>query len=536
MFMTPDLPHTSDGGVQIPRLAAYYKAIEDGALPVRWAGYLNYGYGLPVFNFMYHTPYIVAAFFIGLGFGLVTTFKLVLYLSFLLSGIFMYLFCLNLTKKPVLSFAMAVVYQFTPFRLEEIVLRGAVGSIYAYTFLPLVLFGIDKTANRNKSGFYTTAIATSLLVISHNALSLLFFLAAILYVFLIPVRTRIIPALVSLFTGLLMSSWYFIPAIFEHKYTYGNLFMKDMYKSHFQALDRIIIQPLLPPGSLDPVALRLTEIQVHAGLVGLVLFLIALISVSVRFSRMETKHKKIFIYSTVLISICLFFLVPGSGIIWQNLPLLRQFQFPWRFMGLVPVAFALCLYPISAKKNLSTGIIAAITILSVASTWYYWIPPLGYDRIKSEKSEFWEYPLNTTYYGETDVIWSEGPAKSYPDKRIEVIGGSAKIKDFTRSNQHLFFEVDAKTKTQLLANIQYFPGWKTYVDKTQVPIQFQDVNHRGLITFDLPAGSHEINIKFTESKIRIIADLISVFTMILFISYYLINSKLRPKAAKHETD
>src|SRR3989344_1211945 len=94
IFATPDLPHTHDGGVHLPRIAAYVKALSDGHIPVRWAGDLNYGYGLPLFNFIYQTPYFLASLFVFLGMGLVASFKAILVVSFLLSGIFMYAFAL----------------------------------------------------------------------------------------------------------------------------------------------------------------------------------------------------------------------------------------------------------------------------------------------------------------------------------------------------------------------------------------------------------------------------------------------------------
>jgi hypothetical protein len=94
IFATRDLPHTSDGGVQIPRMAAFYTSVVDGHFPVRWAGNLNYGYGMPLFNFIYHTPFFLSTALIALGLPLVFSFKLLLFISFLLSGIFMLLFSL----------------------------------------------------------------------------------------------------------------------------------------------------------------------------------------------------------------------------------------------------------------------------------------------------------------------------------------------------------------------------------------------------------------------------------------------------------
>src|SRR5690348_1138562 len=119
-FITNDLLHTHDGLVHLPRLAAYFKALSEGNFPVRFAGYLNYGYGLPLFNFIYQTPYLVGSAFLLLGFSLVNAFKFSLLLSFILSGIFMYLFGTEYFEDQKKGFLMCIFYQFTPFRLVEL--------------------------------------------------------------------------------------------------------------------------------------------------------------------------------------------------------------------------------------------------------------------------------------------------------------------------------------------------------------------------------------------------------------------------------
>ena len=142
VFTTSLLPHTHDGFVHLARIGAYFKALEDGQIPVRWAGDLNYGYGLPLFNFIYQVPYFISSIFIFLGLGLVNAFKVTLVLSFLLSGIFMFGFSLSFFKDLKKALLVTLFYQFMPFRLIEILVRGSFGEVYTYAFFPLVLWGI----------------------------------------------------------------------------------------------------------------------------------------------------------------------------------------------------------------------------------------------------------------------------------------------------------------------------------------------------------------------------------------------------------
>ena len=70
-----------------------------------------------------------------------------------------------------------------------------------------------------------------------------------------------------------------------------------------------------------------------------------------------------------------------------------------------------------------------------------------------------------------------------------------------------------ENQLSILDNTSYFPGWTVKVDNTTVPVQFQDVNHRGLLEFSVPSGKHNVVIEFNESKVRLIADIISAFAL-----------------------
>lgn len=493
ILITPDLPHTHDGAVHLPRIAAYVKALADGHIPVRWTGDLNYGYGLPLFNFIYHTPYFLASLFVFLGFNLVFSFKLILVISFLLSGVFMYSFAKELLKNEKKALFVALFYQFAPFRLIEIFTRGSIGSLFAYTFLPFVLLGITRKS------FFLTAVATGLLIVSHNSLSLVFFGISLVFALIFSRKM-----LVGLIAGLALSAFYWIPAVFEHKYTYGDLYMKDVYLSHFPPLYQFFL-----PNFTNDSKLNTAEISMQFGFFHVIALVLAAIALwKKRVENIQTK--KLFWFSILLILVSIYVMQPISQVLWQNVSLLRQFQFPWRFLA-VPV-FATSLLSVSffsfrsLKKTLPF-----ILILTIASTGIYWYPPQGFDRNIDEK-QYWDYPLNTTYFGETDLIWSAGPAKGYPESRIQIIDGVATIADFAKKTQIHSFTVNAETSVRLVDHTQYFPGWRVFVDNQKVPIEFQDANWRGLITFNVPQGNHGVRVVLGESKTRIIADLISLST------------------------
>ena len=127
-------------------------------------------------------PYLVTSLVIALGGGLV--FLQNLYArEFLLSGIFMYMFALRFFKHEGKAFITTVLYQFAPFHLVDLVVRGDIAEGYALAFLPLVLFGLQRGFEEKNTRYniLLTVFAVTLLITSHNAISLVFFIVAVLY-------------------------------------------------------------------------------------------------------------------------------------------------------------------------------------------------------------------------------------------------------------------------------------------------------------------------------------------------------------------
>lgn len=525
IFLTSSLVHTHDGFVHLPRIAAYFKALHDGQIPVRWAGDLNYGYGLPLFNFMYQLPYMVASVFLYLGLSLVNSFKITLLLSYILSGIFMFAFAKAFFQDSKKAFLVTIFYQFAPFRLVELFIRGSLGEVYTYAFFPLVLYGVVKVFQHIRfSNVFLIAFAGFFLIISHNALSLVFFLVAFLFVLIFsPSRKASIAAILALGYSLLLSSFYWAPAILEHKYTYGDLFMKEMYSSHFVPLPYFLI-----PNVLNSKQFLVGGISVQFGMVHTMAIIISLVLLFRKRDK-DIVIKKILIFSLVLIILVIFFTQAVSTFLWEHISLLRQFQFPWRLLGVSSFASSLLaisfFYHPFFKKH---GIYNFIIILTIISTVYYWRGPLGFDKIgKTQEEYYWNFPLNTTYFGETDLIWSAGPAHAYPKSRIETIGGKAQVTHFTKNSYRQHFTVSAQTPATLVNHTQYFPGWRIYIDGKPVEISFQDPSWRGEMIFSVSPGKHTGEAIFKESKLRFMCDMITVFSFAFLVLSFVFFRKIK---------
>lgn len=523
LLLTSDTPHTHDGFVHVVRIAAYTKALQDGQILPRWASDLNYGYGMPLFNFIYHTPYLIASFMVLAGASLVQSFKLTLAFSYIIAGVGMYAFAYDFFKDTKKALLVTIFYQFAPFRLVELLIRGSFGEVYTYAFLPFMLLGLSRLRTKiTPLHIAISSITTALLIISHNSVSLTFFLLCVSFIlFFSPSLRYVLSGFGSLFLGLLLSAFYWIPAVLEHKYTLGDLYMKDLYLTHFPPLVNFFL-----PYEANVPHLQTGGVPVQLGIFHVIALLLCGYALLSR-KNLPPIMKKTYIFCIGISIVALFFMQPISLFVWKALPLLRQFQFPWRLLSITSVvtAFASVAYTHFLDQPKRAVFYVTLLVLTIATSIPSWTPPLGFDRVTDE-TQYWNYPLTSTYFGETDLVWSAGPAKTYPKNRLEVIEGDALTNTVERLGTKHMFAIWAKTNVRVVDHTQYFPGWRATVDGTKVPIEFQDQLWRGLITFRVPAGTHAVTVAYEKSKIQIFSEMLSIISFGSIIVLCIFNKKI----------
>lgn len=157
------------------------------------------------------------------------------------------------------------------------------------------------------------------------------------------------------------------------------------------------------------------------------------------------------------------------------------------------------------------------------------IPFIKVKDFESKNDKFYNNYQATTDFGATISIWTEGDPGKPAKAKLELIGGKAKIENFKKTTNLHTFTINAQTDSQLLDNTTYFPGWTATVDGKKVPIEFQDMNHRGLITYRVPKGRHDVRLQFIESPIRIISDVLSLVGVgtVLLLGLLLLSKKIK---------
>ena len=506
-LLTPGLPVTHDGQDHVARIANFYLSLSEGNMIPRWAGNLNWGYGHPILMFLYPLPSYIASFFHAIGFSLVDSTKIVFGLGMVLSTIFMYLWLASFLNRSAALFGAAL-YTYAPYRFVEIYVRGDIGENLAFAFIPLVLLFAHRIYKYNK---FTDAIwgsfSLALLILSHNAISLMLMPFILLYflilIYLSKEKNKIFMNLLSLFImGFGLSAFFWIPGLFEGKYTLRNIVTKGEYLKRFVSFKDFIYGP----GSF----IGAGELTFQFG----PLSWLSIIAAPFVFLKFKKEKEKFYLLALLLVflSIAVFLMLPVSNFIWSRVLLLQNFQFPWRFLAIVvfttAVLGALFLEAIPKKYKMKLSLVLIIMIMILGS---FYLRPKEY--LQKPDSFYTGIYKSTTDTGESAPIWSIRFMEKEPRSNLEVIDGDAKIENLERKSTYHKYKVIVDRETILRENTLYFPGWEMRANGKPIEVRFQVPYKNGTMEFSLDKGSYIIESIYKETKLRLFADVISSVTL-----------------------
>ncbi len=516
------LPITHDGQDHIARIANFYQNLSEGNIIPRWAGNLNWGYGSPILMFLYPLPSYMASLIHFVGFPLVDSTKIVFGITYIFSGLAMYLWVSTFLGKRA-AFISSLLYLFAPYRFIDLYVRGAIGEHVAFVFPPLVLYFLLKLSKKY-SYWYVVGGTFSLagLILSHNAVSLMFIPIIFLYALYLLWQSKrrqllVISYGLLVILGFGLAAFFWIPAFFEGQYTLRDRLTQGEYASRFVTLQSFIY------GAWNYGITGQFTTQI-----GIVHWLAVIFSLPV-FIILRKKKNHLWAVVGIMFSvfvISLFLMTEASKPIWEILTILQKFQFPWRFLSVSIFATAvlggLVIFAIPKRFQLVTCYLLLVTLL-----WFnkdYWHAK---DYLIKPESFFTNVYDSTTDTGESSPEWSVRFMEKRPMAYIEIIDGDAVIEGRSRTSTKRYYQLEAKQRTRLRENTLFFPGWEVFVDGRKVDIEFQEPTdkNRGLMTFFVEQGKHSIEIKFRETKLRLIADLISVATLVIIFVYGIILMK-----------
>lgn len=481
---------SDDGNWMVIRFSAFYEAIRGGQIPVRFLPRLYLGYGYPVADFLYPLFMYFGLPIKLIGVGFVNSIKIILGLSMISSGIFFFLWLRKLFKE-IASLVGSVAYVLFPYHLWDLYKRGSVGEILALSIVPFVLWQIEQKS------ILLISISIAFLITSHNTLAMLFLPIIFIYGFLRKTLS-IKKLIISFVTGLGLSAFFWIPAFYDRQFT---VFDKTIISEFANYFDWKLGLNLL--GVISVVSLIGGKYVIYK------------------------KRNSSLIFFFCLFIISLFFSLPFSKSIWNILPGANFIQFPFRFLSITTLsgAYLISAYINFLSKKLTIPIAAAVLIIVFVSSWQF-LMPKNFQYLPD--SYYTTNVDSTTVKNEYLPIWYNSVKNRFPIMRpnaglhfINLVAGMGSIKESFRGTSTKA-KLNMFQDSYVRANFLYFPGWEVRMDNKTVPIEYKTT---GIVTFRVPRGEHNLSVSFKETKERLFADFISVFSFIGLLIYGLTKKK-----------
>ncbi len=521
-FYAEGLPRSNDGGLHLLRVAVLDFHLRHDTLYPRWVPEMLVGYGYPVFGSYAPATYYLVELFHLLGLSYYHAFISAFVLLILAAGLGMYWLAIDVfgREHKWAALVAATAYLYAPYLLNNMLIRGAMAETAAQALLPWIFWGIRRLLRSEQPQRYYLPVALSLgaLAITHN-ITLLFSPLLLSGFILIhwwqgghkALNTRW--ALFAFLTAMGISAFFWLPLILER----GNIADTGYAIAKNSWLPRNV---WTWQNFLDwHFFFNYTFIRpVQLGLVQLLLGLLGFALV-----RRRDAEWWLFLIGTILIG-CL--IGKWALPIWLNSNILLIAQFPWRLLSHMSLAIALFTgSPVLRLRKGWPQVVVALLLIGVVIVAQR--PILNWIDVYSTTGTDVKLPVLTqlelgkgaiTGGDDASTIQEFRPrwadSKLQLDPSPDLTAPKMKLAIQQANAYELALTVTNTQSAPLRFNNLYFPGWQVLLDD-QTALTTYPTTNLGLLTVDLPAGAHQLHLRWTGTSIQHAAGAIGLLTLLI---------------------
>lgn len=505
---------THDGIFHLIRQEVFTDSLKSGHFPVRWAGSLDNGLGLPIFNYIYPGPYYLGSVLSLIGLSSKWVIKILEIGLYLLGGLGFY--ALSAKRHQTFALISSILYLTTPYLLLNLFVRGALGEFMAISLIPWALVALQDIRARQTLSWYHP-LPYFLLLVSHNFLSFLFLPVYLVLIFLD--RTALKTVMKSLIASILLSAFFILPMIFER----GLLYSVSTGNFTYSFADHFVY----------PLQLIYSQWGIghsYAGTGDGFSFALGFANLAVLFLAFRTlflEKGREFLAYTWLTVLTILFLLPISLPLWELFSPLQIIQFPWRLLSLTTVIIPLLSFTLLMIYRGHKYLKAIVTILLLTNLAFAFrfSTPFYFQNNDQLATQLYIHRDKTTTSSRAEVLprWAPLSERWIGIDVIEIKGGSAKIdKHVVLPTSISFTSTTDDSATFYLIHRNYFPSWQAQDEKGDNFVLEPGSTGEIILTPDL--GTHNYRVYVGSTWIEQISNWLSLAGFI-----YLLSLFLRPK-------
>ena len=513
---------THDGLTHIRRIEALTAALREGVIFPRWFPDHMLGYGTPVLNYYSPAFYYPPALLHLAGLDLILSIRVALSLGFVVSAWWMYRLS-RLFTSVWPAMVGVVCFQFFPYRIHDLFIRGAFPEFSAFIWLPLIaLYTLQAVradrkpsdGSSNSLRLALAALAWAGLIVTHNltALMAVLLLGAVLMAFTAfqhRDHSRIlriyVTSIVPVAFGIVLTAWYVLPALLElgwvmngnrlfrgvglsHFLSWGELFDFKAFYSHSYPGDRPRLPLYLIPIALAALAAVLTQ---------------------------KSPKLRILMQVTIPLTLVLAWaMTDTSKWLWTRIELFfNQVLFPWRWQIFAALGVALLLAASieTLRRNGQTWAKAVPLLSLLISVYLFAYASFGLQYTTSEDTPavaHWSDSFEHLFRNSSMSVWAQHLLPIWSaTPMVDAVNAGRKPWDVppfpdpissvavtpTRigllQQQYL---VKTDQTFRLLFHQFYFPSWRVSIDG--VGVESEPASGLGLASVKVPPGVHTVEI------------------------------------------
>lgn len=530
---------THDGFLHLLRMLGTNNAFKIGEIPPIVAPYYCNGGGYAM-NLFYnplvtYIPLLIKLFTPTYAMAL----KIFGGLCIVLSGITMYYFVYQVTKKRPIALFASIIYLIAPYKLGDVYKRFAIGEFASFVFMPLLFIGMYNLFNQDGKKHYFITIGAVGLVLTHTVTTFYMAIFCAIYVLLNVEKFKdksIFKKIIINVVFILLISMCFLAPMLEAK----------------QLADYAIFDSKIMSTNGDYVysnTIELSEFFTDIGkenattyIIGVPTFVLMCLTIFT-FTKVEKKYKDFYIVAILFSIISMF--MSSKYCPWFVFPdFLCKLQYPWRMMGffaffisfVVGVNIYVLLKTLFDKDITRLIVATVIIVLSVA----YTMPIVQqYATDDMQRDEKWEnnvvenpyiyhMSINREYLPTKALYLQRTYLKDKEDK-IYILSGDATIVEEEKKDLSITATLENITEgTVIEFPFFYYPGYEIILEQDGNVVKLKsEESDNGFVSavVNTDIDNCKISVKYVGTTITYASYIISAFGLLGFALYVIKERK-----------
>lgn len=461
------------------------------------------------------------------GLHVLTIYKAFLIIITFFTFLSMYYSVKNIFQKKSIAFFAGIIYTFSLYRLTDIYVRGAIGELLSFIFIPIIICGLNEIIFKDNKKWWILVFGISGLAYSH-LLSFVLIIPFIVIICLLNIdkifkeKKKLLNLIIVAITSILITMAFWGPML-EQKLFYrfhidNNTVdspeeLQNRASSLAMTLNSKVIGGYATNSSEDPGCMS-------EG-IGIVLLICAGLFILRRKVSYKENRFEIQMYIIGLITL----LMTTKLFPWNKLNYINIIQFPFRLNIFPTVIFSIVgantIYEVFGKKD---ELIKVLCILVIIFNVYI----LNETNINFNSVRFF------TYESLVEGVDQEIASKEYLPEETELedlndctlynINDKETKINFDQVGSKITFEYkNEDLDMQINVPLLYYKGYTAYIEKENLEKEKLEVLKNEENGFVLIKGDKDlsgtITVKYSLTAIQIVSYIISSISFIGFISY-----------------